>query len=300
MLGLQKLMSIEFAEVDFSRIMGGLSYIPYHGRISSAEAVTNSNSLKIQGSSVDYQDINTSPVDNIWVGMQFAFADWVSGGTPDFSPLNNRTITSVTDISTAVPGKHQRVITFDGDPITCEANKKYMYCTPQKSGLTDNMLYHTGRCGLGVQAYGDQFQYRGIEGFIGNCGEMLEGVIVKNLELYYSANKDVYGDISKYTKIGYKLPLQNDYAKVVIKKMGFDRKNPLINCPIEFVSDTEQDSFYGDPIFTYDNKDVEYAGYWGMQLDAGAGNGLYTERFWFTKDETSPLYGSRLVFRNEL
>lgn len=299
MLGLQKLMSIEFACVDFSRIMGGLSYIPYHGRISSAESVVNSNTLLIQGSNTAYQDTGTSPVDNIWVGMQFAFADWLPNGqTPNFSPLNNRIITSVSPISTDVSGKHQRRITFDGEPITCEVNKKYVYCTPQNSGLTDNMSYHTGRCGLGAQAYGDQFQYRGIEGFIGNCGEMLEGVIVKNLELYYTPDKSKYGDLSKYIKMSYKLPLQNGYRTVVTTKMGYDRKNPLINCPISYEEDAKQETFYGDPIFTYDNVDVEYVGYWGMQLDAGAGNGLYTERFWFKRTDTSPLYGSRLVYRS--
>lgn len=298
MLCLQKLMSIEFAVVDFSRIMGGLSFIPYHGRISAYEDVTNSNTLLVKGvTGYNGADVDASPVECMWVGMQFAFADWVQGGTSDFTPLNNRKITAIEDVYKEGSYKIRRV-TFDGAPITTEANKKYLYSTPQESGLTDTLSYHTGRCGLGKWAYGDQFHYRWIEGFIGNCGEIMDGCMNKNLELYFTNDLKKYGNIDNYTKISYKLPLQKDFATVVVTKMGFDRKNPLVNCPVEYVEDVRQDSFYGDPVFTKNNG-AEHIAYWGMQLDAGCGNGLYTERFWFVRTDTSPLYGTRKILREK-
>ncbi len=84
--------------------------------------------------------------------------------------------------------------------------------------------------------------YRGIEDIYGNVIQFLDGINIKNNQVYvcYDSNQyavDTYDGC--YQKIGYVNANNNAYG--YIKKLGYDSKNPLIAFPTEI---GESDSAY--------------------------------------------------------
>lgn len=292
---IQKLMSIEFGRIDFSEIFGGFSYLPWSSSVRADGSVANTNTGNFKG------DVRIA---NIGVGNTVSVAS--SAGQ-----VQNRTITAVGEV-TQVGGGYYRSITFDGTPVDLVDDTTILYCTGQKTGFTDALAYHTGRTNLNSgSTYSNQFRYRGIEGLWGTLGEILNGIIVKDLKAYWSNIKTDYNDITKYKRFNFPVPLQNTYTNSAnplppqIKKMGWDFRYPSVAFPEVLAVKSEQ--YYGDLFFSINTTGpdgqtypvgTEFIGISSMAWDGHEGNGLYTLRFWEKADTASWLYGSRAIIRN--
>lgn len=292
---IQKLMSIEFGKVNMSSIFGGFSYLPWSSSVRVETSASNTNTGQFMG------DIRLT---NIGVGNTISIASRTG-------EIQNRTITAIGEV-TQIGGSYHRSITFDGDPVDLVANTTLLYCTGQKTGFTDSLPYHTGRTNLNSgSTYSNQFRYRDIEGLWGTLGEIMDGVIVKDLKMYWSNIKTDYGDVTKCHRLNFPVPLQNTYTNSQgalppqIKKMGWDFRYPTIAFPEILADKSEQ--YYGDLFFSIENAGpdgytfpdgYEFIGISSMAWDGHEDNGLYTIRFWSSKIAKSWLYGSRAIIRH--
>ena len=292
---IQKLMSVEFGMVNFSSIFGGFSYLPWSSSVRADGSVSNTNTGNFKGD---------ARIANIGVGNTVSVA--TSAGN-----IQNRTITAVGDV-TQVGGGYYRSITFDGDPVDLVDNSTLLYCSGQKTGFTDSLIYHTGRTNLNSgSTYSNQFRYRGIEGLWGTLGEIMEGIIVKDLRAYWSNRKTDYGDVTKYKRLNFPVPLQNTYINSAnplppqIKQMGWDFRYPTIAFPEVLAEKSEQ--YYGDLFSSVKNTGPEgqiyqdgeeFIGISSMAWDGHENNGLYTIRFWSKATGKAWLYGSRAIIRH--
>lgn len=295
LLAIQKLMTIEFARTDFSPIFGGFSNLPWS---SSCRCATSSNGA-----------VNSGYFKGDYRMSYFKIGSTVSVND-SFGILENRTITAISS-DEVINGGHYRTITFDGDPVVLTADTTLIYCTGQKTGDTDVLHYHTGRCDdiKGV-TLANQFKYRGIEGLYGTLGEIMDGIRVKNLKMYWHNIKTNYGDISKCHVFNFKVPLQNTYSNSPnalpqhIKTMGIDFKHPAIAFPIELGKIGE--TGYGDSFFSIDKigpdgqtytDEQEFIGISSVAWDGSDNSGLYCLRFWEGPNDRSWLYGTRMIKR---
>lgn len=292
---LQKLMSIEFGAVNLSSVFGGFSFLPWSSSVRADGSATNTNTGNFKG------DIRIA---NIGVGNTVSIA--TSAGY-----VQNRTVTAVGEV-TQVGGGYYRSISFDGDPVDLIDNSTMLYCSGQKTGFTDSLTYHTGRTNLNSgSTYSNQFRYRGIEGLWGTLGEIMDGIIVKDLKAYWSNIKSDYGDVTKCKRLNFAVPLQNTYTNSQgalppqIKQMGWDFRYPTIAFPEVLVAKSGQ--YYGDLFFSVKNVGPdgqaysdgdEFIGISSMAWDGHEGNGLYTLRFWGKSNSPSWLYGSRAIIRH--
>lgn len=292
---IQKLMSVEFGMVNVSSVFGGFSFLPWSSSVRADGSVANTNTGNFKGD---------ARLANIGIGNTISVA--TSTGQ-----IQNRTITAVGEV-TQVGGGYYRTITFDGAPVDLVDNSTMLYCTGQKTGFTDSLPYHTGRTNLNSgSTYSNQFRYRGIEGLWGTLGEIMEGIIVKDLRAYWSNRKTDYGDVTKYKRLNFPVPLQNTYTNSAnplppqIKQMGWDFRYPTIAFPEALAAKSEQ--YYGDLFFsvkntgpdgqTYQDGD-EFIGISSMAWDGHEDNGLYTLRFWSKANGKAWLYGSRAILRH--
>ena len=305
---IQKLISIEMCSINLSKIFGGLSFLPYINDIFAYETI-NGNSAVFDCS--EWPDANLFEngfkIDYLFVGEGITISD-----SPGI--IQDRTITELGPITEYYQNgvlHHRRVVSFDGNPVTILANKTMLYGHVQQNGLTMELEYHTGRKGLTPYTITDQFKYRYIEGLWGNVGEMMDGVRLKDLNYYVSYKKSDYKDISKYTNLSYKSVEHTGYIWnfAVIKEMGYDPAYPSINLPSAITNDdwSYESDWYGDILCAYNTIDnsgnsippgTEFIGISSMAWDGALNNGPYMYRFWITENETSWLYGTRMVYRS--
>ena len=304
---LQKLISIEMCSINLSQIFGGLSFLPYINDILAYET-TNGNSAFFDCS--EWPDANLFEngfkIDYLFVGECITISD-----LPGL--IQDRRITELGPVIEYYKGgvlHHRRVVCFDGDPVVISANKTMLYGHVQKNGLTEDLGYHTGRKSLTPYTVVDQFKYRHIEGLWGNIGEMMDGIRLKDLYYYVSNKKSDYDDITKYTKLSYKSVEHTGYIWnfAVIKEMGYDPTYPSINLPSKITDDdwSYKSDWYGDILCAYDKVDnsgnsippeTEFIGISSMAWDGALNNGPYMYRFWVTENESSWLYGTRMIYR---
>ena len=303
---IQKLFSVEFATIDSSLIFGGYSNLPWNNAIYPTENVSSTNTGEF---------IGDSRIRNLKVGSIVSISQ-------TFGLIENREITAITP--PVVQGSRwKRTITFTGSPINLippdsslpASQRQKLYCSAQKTGSTDTLIYHTGRTDdteySNDSLIANQFRYRWMEGLWGTIGELIDGVVVKNLRLYWDNIKSNYGNPSVCHKINFKLPLQNTYSTSdnplppYVKKMGIDFRYPQIAVPQILTEDT---NYYGDGFFSVDNvgpdgqtydENTIFIGCSSMAWDGKYGNGLYCLRFWSPSTTGgSWLYGSRLIKRH--
>lgn len=300
---LQKLISIEFGAINMSSYMGGLSYLIFPGDAKAFETVSSTNTA------VFYSDDRggSSNIDNLFIGTNI---------TVNRQPgvIENRKVIGLGEVTIYTDSNnkkwHKRSVTFNGSPVDVVKDETLIYCYSQDNGLSDGMVYHTGRKGLTNVTTADQFRYRNIEGLWGNVGEMMDGVRLKDLAYYFSYNKNDYADINKYNKISFPSVEQNQYNfyKSFILKMGYDRRYPTVNLPCKISWDGSGDytKFYGDILCANhltgaDGQSfpagTEFIGISGMAWDAGTNNGLYMYRFWHEESSKSWLYSTRMIYR---
>lgn len=291
---IQKLLIVEFGTVDLSSIFGGFSNLPWSSSCRAAETKSNTNSALFKG------DLRLA---NLNVGSTITLSS-------SFGAVQNRTITAITD-DEIISGGHYRTVTFDGEAINVVDDTTLLYCTGQKTGFTDSIDYHTGRTNLNSgSTLSNQFKYRGIEGLWGTLGEIMDGVFIKNLRMYWTGDKSEYDDTTKYKRMNFAIPLQNTYLNSQnplppqIKKMGYDFRFPTIMFPEVLAAIT--DNYYHDLLFTVSTEgpegqvypvDTVFIGISSMAWDGGENNGPFTIRFWEQANGQSWLYGTRRIYR---
>jgi hypothetical protein len=303
LIAIQKLFSVEFAGINTSLIFGGYSNLPWNNAIYPHANVTNTNTGEF---------IGDSRIKNLVVGSIISI-------NQTFGVVENREITAITD-PVASGSRWRRTITFSGEPIDLiipdglpTADRQKLYCSAQKTGATDNLVYHTGRTdyNVGDPLLANQFRYRWMEGLWGTVGEFVDGAVVKNLRLYWDYISANYGNTELSHKINFKIPLQNTYSTSqnplpqYIKKMGIDFRHPQITVPSEL---TDDESFYGDGFYSVDtvgpdgqsyDANTIFVGCSSMAWDGKYSNGLYCLRFWSPSTTGGAwLYGSRMIKRH--
>ncbi|NLZ82618.1 MAG: hypothetical protein GX915_03025 [Clostridiales bacterium] len=189
-------------------------------------------------------------------------------------------------------------IKFTESPLDITKGVTGITCIPSKNGETDKLFGVTGA--VTSDSGQSSFKYRGIENLWGNVSILLDGAYVKNSELYIN-----YPD-NQTVKIDYMLPVQNiqlspkkfgDPANMMVKKMGYDKNNPLIMFPSEIGNGALTSSYYCDSWYNLAKEDVTYILTYGGAWDNKGYAGLFNFRATFTKKEAIPFNGFRIMLR---
>lgn len=307
---LQKLISIEFAEINLSPIFGGLSFLPYDTHdVCAYETKSNTNSAVFccpEWAEAQYYE-NGFKIDYLFVGEGISVSD-------ESGRIQDRVITALGEITEYTVDNvtyHRREVTFSGEPTNVTANTTWLYGHAQKTGLSDGMNYHTGRKGLTPYTVVDQFIYRNIEGLWGNCGQMIDGLRLKQLEYYFTFDQSKYPNIANWDKLSYKAVEHHGYNwhYAIVKKMGYDRRFPNINLPDTLTGWTSQVDYYGDILCAWKDKyndgtdipdweNKEWTCISSVAWDGGQNGGPYLYRFWQDANTAQWLYSTRLIYRS--
>ncbi len=135
-----------------------------------------------------------------------------------------RTITKIEEYRVDGELKGQTIF-FDGNPIDIVSGSHGVWSCAQNTGSADSLGMKSGYVGKNGRS---AVIYRGVEDFLGNVYQFVDGMNVKqNGEVYINYNPETYesdkfdGD---YKKIGYQLSVKSGYVKTI----GYDNANPLI------------------------------------------------------------------------
>ena len=189
-------------------------------------------------------------------------------------------------------------IKFTGKPVDIIERETGITCIPSINGETDRIPGVTGA--VASDSGLASFKYRGIENLWGNVSILLDRAYVKDSELYikYPNNKTV--------KLSYTLPVQNvqlsakqfgNPNNMIVKKMGYDKNNPLIMFPAEIGNGALTSSYYCDSWYNLAEKDVKYILTYGGAWDNKGYAGVFNFRATFTKTDAIPFNGSRIMLR---
>lgn len=292
-LMLQKLMMIEFADRGITQYLGGLLRLPYLGP----------NSINvIDGFGTNYitfqEGVGQGILDALWVGERIKIGD----DAHENSLTNVRVITDITKTGT------QYKVTYDGvdlsDSISIGSG---VGCFGQRSGLCDPLTYHTGRLSKApesdISQYVSPIRYRYMENIVGNIWDMLAGLKIKNLNVFWSdiPNFNESTTDQRWKKISYNVPLNSSYPSANngwILKEGYDFNNTLINLPSQVGTGGGVNKYYGGTFFSGNTQDVEYTGVFGGGWDTYIWANPNTLRINLPiQNYRSQLYGSRAIYR---
>lgn len=283
----QRLYLVETAVLDSQSIFSGNVNMPYllKDKTTSYYAIKSENQT------------NTIYVNKTNMTLKFHKGDAVSilssWNDYDNSRHFHREITDIKDI-----GNQTLRIKFTGEPIDITKQYTGITCIPSKNGETDLLQDVTGA--VTSDSGQSSFKYRGIENLWGNVSILLDGAFVKNSKLYIN-----YPD-NQTVKINYSLPVQNVQLSakqfgapdnMVVKRMGYDKNNPLIMFPSEIGNGALTSSYYCDSWYNLAKKDVTYILTYGGAWDNKGYAGVFNFRATFTKKDAIPFNGSRLVLR---
>jgi hypothetical protein len=204
-----------------------------------------------------------------------------------------REITEINDL-----GNETLEIKFTGKPVNIIKQETGITCIPAKNGETDMIPALTGA----AASYSGQssFKYRGIENLWGNVSIFLDRAYVKNSRLFID-----YPD-NRTTEIDYTLPVQNvqlsakqfgSPTNMIVRKMGYDKSNPLIMFPGEIGNGALTSSYYCDSWYNLAEKDVTYVLTYGGAWDNKGYAGVFNFRATFTEKDVLPYNGSRIMLR---
>lgn len=291
---LQKLMTIEFADRNLQKFMGGVTYLPYGyiGDVDDTITAIGTNTV-------------TVPLDSrktaLWVGERIKFA------TQDVS--DETYARYITNLSY---GQSDVTITYSGSDLsgTINVGDAFNGC-PQKTGLTDSLDYHTGRTnyasGNTYENYVNPFRYRYIENVYGNMWKDIAGIKVMNLDYYinYEPNYDVSitNASAEYFNPSYKVPLQDQYGEGgagYIVACGYDNNNHNIMLPVLCGTSNGggANKYFADAFYSKnESATTEYEACVGGGWDHYQMSGVFCLRLWNTSNTHTQLIGDRVVYR---
>ena len=239
---LQILYLVEYADYNSQAMLGnGNTYFRYtQTKQDDGTYVVTDKAILTQSGSNEVT-IALTNLNSYKVGQQI---DIGTGGLGSRASTTEayRTITKIEEYKVDGELKGQ-TITFDGNPIDIVAGSHGIWSCAQNTGSTDSLGMKSGY--VGTNGYSAVI-YRGIENFLGNAYQFVDGINVKpNGEVYISYKPETYesdkfdGD---YKKIGYTLSTESGYAKT----LGYDSTNSLIALTTETTdySNSIKDYYY--------------------------------------------------------
>lgn len=291
---LQKLMTIEFADRDLQKFMGGVTYLPYGyiGDVEDTITAIGTNTV-------------TVPLDSrktaLWVGERIKFA------TQDVS--DETYARYITNLSY---GQSDVTITYSGSDLsgTINVGDAFNGC-PQKTGLTDSLDYHTGRTnyasGNTYENYVNPFRYRYIENVYGNMWKDIAGIKVMNLDYYINYepnyNVSITNASADYFIPSYKAPLQDQYGEGgagYIVACGYDNNSHNIMLPVLCGTSNGggANKYFADAFYSKnESATTEYEACVGGGWDHYQMSGAFCLRLWNTSNTHTQLIGDRVVYR---
>lgn len=290
---IQKLIVIENADKNVSKYYEGYGNVLYFGDSQANETASGVNTFQIAGS---------VKVLSLRVGQNVCISASL------YSDIRKLTAFT-TPVLNTLTGKYECSVTISGDPVDVVAGTTQFYGTMQDNGGCDSMTYHTGRAGEnGLSAC----RYRWMENLWGNVWMQLGGVVVKDLDYYYTYDKTKYkATLDNFEKVtAFKAPEQNHYPGTSygwITANGFDRTNKNLILPKSIASNAS--GYYSAKVYTCGTTSpdgvpipagTEFAGVCGGGWDHLNRNSPFSIRFWTERSENGGrgnLYGSRLVVR---
>ena len=292
-LMLQKLMMIEFGDRGIVQYLGGMVRLPYLGA-GSINVIDGfgTNFITFQ------EGVGQGILDALWVGERIKIGDV----THENSLQNVRVITDITKTGS------QYKVTYDGEDLSGDISVgDGVGCFGQKSGLCDSLTYHTGRVAKAtdtdISQYVSPMRYRYMENIIGNVWDMLAGLRIKNLKVYWSTipNFNEATNDQRWNKISYNVALNTNYPSAGngwILKEGYDFNNPIINLPTQVGSGGGINKYYGGTFYSNNALDTEYTSVFGGGWDTYIWANPNTLRINLpTANYRSQLYGSRAIYR---
>ncbi len=297
-LTLLRLFLVESAILDSQSVFEGNVYMPYliwdrKATYYSSEDVPQTNSIRMRDNSISRR---------YRVGDAVAVMDtWKTF----FEPGSGNMMRVITDRKKEEDGRV--CITFSGAPINLTANSTGMSELPEHTGSTDaarcvlgNLADIYSREDFGGQRAHDAFCYRGVENVWGGIWVVLSGCAVKDNRLM------VCYPNGRRALISYELPVQNvnlsskqfgDPDRMYVKRMGYDKENPLIALPSEIGGGAGNCSYYCDAWFNEAAPGEEYIVTYGGAWDNMAYAGLFSFRASFTPQKRVTFNGARLMCR---
>ncbi|MDF2512316.1 MAG: hypothetical protein K0S04_2182 [Herbinix sp.] len=283
----QRLYLVETAVLDSQSVFSGNVNMPYllKDKTTSYYAVSSE------------EETNRIIVSKTKMTSKFHLGDAVavisSWEVFDNTSEYQREITEINDL-----GNETLEIKFTGKPVNIIKQETGITCIPAKNGETDMIPALTGA----AASYSGQssFKYRGIENLWGNVSIFLDRAYVKNSRLFID-----YPD-NRTTEIDYTLPVQNvqlsakqfgSPTNMIVRKMGYDKSNPLIMFPSEIGNGALTSSYYCDSWYNLAEKDVTYVLTYGGAWDNKGYAGVFNFRATFTEKDVLPYNGSRIMLR---
>jgi hypothetical protein len=294
---IQKLIIIENANKNVSQYYEGYGEILYYGNAQANETASGVNTFQVAGGTQCLK---------LRVGQNVAIGNNVYNDIRKITAMTTPVLNSGTY-------KYEFSVTISGDPVDVVAGTTQFYGTQQDNGGCDAMDYHTGRAGEnGITAC----RYRWIENLWGNVWGQVGGIVIKDLDYYFTYDKSKYkSTLDYFTKLeAFKAPAQNQYPSTIygwITANGYDRNNKSLILPKSIASNAS--SYYSAKVYTYgtttpDGTPVPA----GTELSCVGGGGWdhlnrnspFSLRFWQYRGTNGGgygfLYGSRLVIREKI
>ncbi len=300
---LQKLVMIEFGTRYVKKELGGIGYLRYfnkthlHARVMGADK----NRLKL------YADRRAS---------YFAPGHEIGVGHVEHDKnVLHRTVSSVE----ADPEDGTFVyVCYEGEDMTpyIQVGEDAAFGLPQRNGLADGVIYHTGRGNLHAPVDGsfdalvNSFRYRNIENIWGNVWEHMEGLRIRALRYSYTFDPDQYGGSSEgWRQTSFKASEQrfliHRAEKLWVSALGYDAAEPLLLLPQQTSAGTPG-TYYDGALYTWLDKDygdnpVDPYHEWRFSVGGGYDHmecvSPFTYRGFMRENAANWLYSSRVCLR---
>lgn len=301
---IQKLMMIEFATRNLQQYFGGITNQSYMRQ--SAELNPDGVIKAIDTNKVSIEPDSSERCKYYFVGQKIKFGQQGHGGDTNYN--NTRTITAISyDNDTGYID-----ITYSGTDLsdTIEVDTWGVYGISQPNGLTDDLIYHTGRTNFSTAGdnttkrnLNNPFKYRNIENPYGNVWEICSGIIVKNLKAYVNYGTDAINlNSGNWITTGIDVPYQptaGHTSSAWIVEESYNRDLPLITLPSKIGSNNGggDGKYFSDSFYSKNAADTNYysavGGAWDHYIYAGA----FTIRSYNTINTAEWLYGNRPIIR---
>ncbi len=285
---LQRLFIVETGTVDASSLFAGdtYKYYYYDTKDISQSGLASFDAQKTNTISL-YKNYGTQ---KLTVGSSITiFEGW------DSYKNNNGTQREITEINET---DECYEVTFSGSPINIKKDKTAISNIPEKTGKTSSIEYCTGA--LEGESGKVSFKYRNIENLYGSALIMLDDdAYMKDGTFYFEDN---YGYThSLNAKIAEQPTDLSDYSYAnldyCIKKMTYDKENPLIMMPSLVGKGASSHNYYGD-YWMYKNSNDGIKRYllYGGADDNSRLAGLFQMRAVISSDDIAfSFYSARIM-----
>ncbi len=302
-LCLQKLVVIELGTRHVKKDLGGIGYLRYFAKTHPVARVAGAdpNRLKI---CANRRGAYFAPGHEIGVGHV----------EHDRNVLHRR----VTDVKADPENPEFVYVYYAGEDMTpsIQVGLDAAFGLPQRNGLADDVIYHTGRGNLHAPVDGSRdalinaFRYRNIENIWGNVWEHMEGLRIRTLHYTYTFDPELYGGSSEnWNKVSYVAPEQHwlieKADKLWVSSLGYDAREPLLPLPQQTSAGTPG-MYYDGALYTWLDKnfsdgpvDPNYE--WRFSVGGGYDHrecvSPFTYRGFMRENAANWLYSSRLCLR---